>query len=179
MRTIATEKRCIACRIVKPAAEFFRHAYTTKTGTASTRFESACKACKEARRRSWRIEHYGEYREQVNASRRTDEYRDRRNQGYDPFASRVMHLRATYGLTVEQFDTRLKAQDGRCAICRDEPKTVLHVDHDHVTTQVRGLLCHNRNVALGLLHDDLGRAEALVAYLRQYASSKASTLAVA
>lgn len=51
-----------------------------------------------------------------------------------------------YGLTREQYDAILEFQGGRCAICRNEPKTRrLAVDHDHVTGQIRGLLCMNCN----------------------------------
>lgn len=53
-----------------------------------------------------------------------------------------------YGLTVEQYDTMLAAQGGRCAlfaVCgATEPgggKTQWAVDHDHATGRVRGLLC--------------------------------------
>lgn len=57
-----------------------------------------------------------------------------------------------YGLAKGQFDEMMKAQDGKCAICpRDlKPCQGTHVDHDHVTGKVRGLLCPrcNRNVAL-------------------------------
>jgi len=54
-----------------------------------------------------------------------------------------------YGLTLDAFHRLHAAQDGRCAICR-EPKP-LHIDHDHASGHVRGLLCRRCNVALGYL----------------------------
>lgn len=43
----------------------------------------------------------------------------------------------------------LAEQAGGCAICGAEPKTRrLHVDHDHKTGAVRGLLCYRCNRAL-------------------------------
>ena len=43
----------------------------------------------------------------------------------------------------------LEAQDGHCALCPNTPKSRrLHVDHDHRTGQVRGLLCFPCNRAL-------------------------------
>jgi hypothetical protein len=47
-----------------------------------------------------------------------------------------------YGITGAQYDALLVAQDGRCALCRREPKGKrLAVDHRHSDGQVRGLLC--------------------------------------
>jgi len=58
---------------------------------------------------------------------------------------RLMHC---YGLTLEDYDKMLKDQDYRCAICRRSQslfKYNLHVDHNHSTGKVRGLLCAGCN----------------------------------
>jgi hypothetical protein len=48
----------------------------------------------------------------------------------------------TYGITSEQFDGLLAAQNGRCAICAKSPGAkAFAIDHDHGTGKVRGLLC--------------------------------------
>lgn len=55
-------------------------------------------------------------------------------------------LRDVYGMTVADYDAILAAQDYACAICGMRPRTKrLHVDHDHKTMMVRGLLCSNCN----------------------------------
>ncbi|MCA1845042.1 MAG: endonuclease VII domain-containing protein [Actinobacteria bacterium] len=45
----------------------------------------------------------------------------------------------------------------RCAICGRPPRPdiSLHVDHEHETGRVRGLLCFPCNNALGLMHEDI------------------------
>lgn len=45
-------------------------------------------------------------------------------------------------MTVDQYNVMLKAQDYRCAICRQFPTKRLVVDHNHKTGKVRGLLCN-------------------------------------
>ena len=53
------------------------------------------------------------------------------------------------GVTDDDYARLLEAQGGGCAICGATPKTRrLHVDHDHATGRVRGLLCHRCNRAL-------------------------------
>ena len=74
-----------------------------------------------------------------------------------------------YGLTLEQYDAMVAAQQNRCAICgMDGTKSThgkLYVDHDHATGAVRGLLCHGCNTALGLFADDPARLVAAAEYL--------------
>jgi hypothetical protein len=51
----------------------------------------------------------------------------------------------------------LAKQRGVCAICKTEdpgPRSNhFHIDHDHATGKVRGLLCNNCNRGIGLLKD--------------------------
>lgn len=56
---------------------------------------------------------------------------------------RDAYLRRVYGITEAQYDEVLEHQGGACAICRKPPAAGknLHVDHDHKTGAVRGLLC--------------------------------------
>lgn len=76
----------------------------------------------------------------------------------------------TYGITQQQYDTMLAQQDGACAICRGEhvgPGERLHIDHDHTTGEVRGLLCSKCNTLLGLADDNADRLAAAITYLTE------------
>lgn len=57
--------------------------------------------------------------------------------------TRDRYLRKTYGITQAIYITMLNKGSGMCWICKKLPKPGknLHVDHDHKTKQVRGLLC--------------------------------------
>lgn len=56
-----------------------------------------------------------------------------------------------YRLRIEEFDAMALAQNYKCAICNgpSHDGKALHVDHDHETGRVRGLLCGICNSALG------------------------------
>lgn len=65
------------------------------------------------------------------------------------------HLKYSYNISIEDYETLLAAQNGICAICgKEESHRSLSVDHNHNTGAVRGLLCNNCNVAIGMLNDD-------------------------
>jgi Recombination endonuclease VII len=75
-----------------------------------------------------------------------------------------------YDLSQDDYQRMLDEQKGVCAICgRPETRRIcgtvisLAVDHDHTTGAVRGLLCHNCNVGVGLFGDSANSiAKALV-----------------
>ncbi len=100
----------------------------------------------KARVKRWQQENA----DRVNAYRRT-----RRLVPDVKRAERASHLRRTYGITIEEYETMVAAQEGCCAICGNRPAdgTSLHVDHDHETGRIRGCLCFRCNNALGDLGD--------------------------
>lgn len=77
-----------------------------------------------------------------------------------------------FKLTRAQMQTFWADQLFACAICYRPFATAFdgHIDHDHSTGKVRGLLCSNCNTGIGLLGDSAeicGRAQA---YLRTLAT---------
>jgi hypothetical protein len=68
---------------------------------------------------------------------------------------RHYHLRRRYGIGLPEFELLLQAQGVVCAICGVAGPE--HVDHDHRSGQVRGILCFNCNGGLGQFSDDPAR----------------------
>jgi Recombination endonuclease VII len=77
--------------------------------------------------------------------------------------SRHYHLTRRYGISAAEFDELVCDQNGVCPIC-SKPKPE-HVDHDHATGRVRGILCFNCNGGLGQFGDDPERLVRAQVYL--------------
>lgn len=71
-------------------------------------------------------------------------------------AVKESYLRRRYNLSLKEYEAMLAGQNGLCKICgRPDPKgRKLHVDHDHNTGAVRGLLCQGCNFGLGGFQDN-------------------------
>ena len=99
----------------------------------------------------------------------TQRMRDR-----DPLYWKDWDLKRHYGVSLEWYTTKLKEQNGVCAICK-QPETkkiagslpALAVDHCHDSLEVRGLLCSNCNRGIGHLKHDIKILEAAIEYLRR------------
>ncbi|MEW2220836.1 endonuclease VII domain-containing protein [Streptomyces sp. NPDC006990] len=76
---------------------------------------------------------------------------------------RAGHLNRTYGMTVEQRRSLLDGRFGNCPICPGPAPE--HVDHDHETGRVRGVLCFSCNAALGQFRDRPDVMRRAVAYV--------------
>ena len=133
-------KTCTKCLVELPLEMFY--ARRDRSG-----FQSQCKSCQLKYNRD-RHAHVGRV--------------------YDP-DSRFRTKLKGYGLTEMEYYELLAEQEELCAICRNpDVKGELHIDHNHETGKVRGLLCGHCNKALGLLLDSPDRALGAYFYLRKH-----------
>ncbi len=69
-----------------------------------------------------------------------------------------------YGLTVADVEKLFAAQGGACGVCHKEltpwPSRKTHIDHDHQTGRVRGLLCSSCNRYEGWVNRNYARLKA-------------------
>lgn len=138
----ADPKTCRRCQVAKPRTEFTPH------GVAKNGVQSTCRPCNAEMAAEKRQRQPIQSREVMRRSR----------------------LKNIWGLTEEAFEEMLRLQDGGCAICKStEPRGrgKFHVDHDHATGKIRGLLCHSCNTGLGQFKDSVGRLSAAIDYLNR------------
>lgn len=127
--------------------------------------------CIECERAYQRTEKAREYtRNKIN----TEEYKTQREKyrksvmSTDRYKlwSKTTHLRRTYDLTLDEYNSICEAQGGKCGICVlpfvDDDKCV---DHCHKTGKIRGLVCHSCNKLLGFAYDDSNILQQAIAYL--------------
>jgi hypothetical protein len=84
-------------------------------------------------------------------------------------------LKRSYGITIQDYATMFKEQNGVCKICgedgesckKGDAKIALVVDHCHNSKKVKGLLCVNCNLMLGYAKDSTKRLESAKDYLER------------
>lgn len=119
-------KKCSDCKVILRRNEFYEK-------------QTRCKACSMLRSRDFR---------------KTNPGYDKRQR--DPLAQLRYDLKRSYGITPEDRADLMDSQRGCCAICGESlrmDKTGCHVDHDHDSGAIRGLLCSWCNSLLGQAKD--------------------------
>jgi len=143
--TITETKICGYCKEDLPVTMF--HKKPTSGKYPKDGFQWACKSCSNKKR---------------------NEYR-RKN----PHILKNEKLRATFGISLDEYKSKLIQQRGVCAIC-GQPETALgrtgkikmmSVDHNHETNQIRGLLCDSCNHMIGNAHEDVSVLDSAIRYL--------------
>jgi hypothetical protein len=159
-----TSAFCLGCEQTLPLEAFARK-----------RVQAVYARCAECRRK-WHAEHY-----QKNKEHRTAWQRSWNEANRDTY--RNGRLRAKYNLSLAEYEAKLTAQNGTCAVCRRPESRVVQgslaslcVDHDHACCPgkascgkcVRGLLCFVCNLTLGALNDDPELLRRMADYLEAY-----------
>ncbi len=127
-------------------------------GLPKERTEQHSQRLSAANRAAWRAKLIGTERKCRTCG--TGFELDNLNRWYCTKECKLLYVRIRrYGLTVQEYRALQLAQGDRCAICRREwgrgwNGKGNHVDHDHITGRVRGLLCGECNTAIGRFGDD-------------------------
>jgi hypothetical protein len=160
-------KLCKKCGLRKSLNDFYR-----ATGTRDGH-RSECKACNLVAKAKWYVSNRERAIARSRAWRETNRERylayarnyRKNNQTYD----RDLHLRRAFGIGMKEYGALLEAQGRACAVCQEVPDETrsLHVDHDHETGKVRGLLCMRCNNALGLFREDPDVLAGAIDYLHR------------
>jgi len=126
----------------------------------------------------------GDYARFIKDRRAADPaFRARRNAAVAKWAAKLenksklftQYLKRTYNLTPEQYESMLQVQNYRCGICGTTDPGIYtkgrvnrwHVDHNHVTGKIRGLLCGPCNIGLGNFHENVVALRNAVLYLEK------------
>lgn len=106
----------------------------------------------------------------ASSSQQSPVYRNRSCKSCLAYRDRDRRLRRLYGISSEEYDSRLAQQGGVCALCDTDPgDTVLSVDHEHATGRVRGIICQPCNLAVGFFETRID-----VERMREYLSAERS-----
>jgi hypothetical protein len=145
-------KICRTCKKEQPRTSF----YADKTKRDG--LEARCKQCCVRRSQLYNQAHPDQHAalSRAYAKRHPDRVRS---------TQRLVQ----YGITMADFEQMLLDQQGQCDICKRQLGTgrSTHVDHDHATGKVRGLLCNACNAVLGYARDLPATLLAAAEYLRK------------
>lgn len=156
------KKTCPKCNKLKDINSFYKSSNT-------------CKLCDNEKNRKWRLKNperereihnkwYYNNREEYLAKRKIKDKKDYKDH------KRYIVLKCKYGIEKDVYQKMLLDQDYSCAICNthvDKYDKNLSVDHNHNTSEVRGLLCSNCNSALGLFSESIDVLQSAIKYLER------------
>lgn len=127
-----------------------------------------------ARHRRWREankDRLNAYAKKRRAERRDEENAYHRNwRKANPNKVRLIQAKYRYGVSAKEYQALLLLQDNKCLICLSEfdsnsKRTTAHVDHSHISGEIRGLLCDWCNKGLGIFEDNIDRLSRAIKYL--------------
>lgn len=136
-------KKCTGCKVFKPVAEFTRN-----TATADG-LEYRCRKCISRFNKRY-YESHKEARKEEQKTRRANYEQYELDSQRESRWSRIHQI----NFTVVRYNEMFLEQKGCCAICgrhQSEFKKALAVDHDHLTGEIRSLLCNPCNLIIGQL----------------------------
>jgi len=114
-------------------------------------------------------------REKRNRIKRKEKIKEYQKQYYITNKTEILiktrenQLKRQYNITIKEYTKLFNRQEGKCAICgrhQNEFIQRFHVDHDHISGKIRGLLCYHCNPMLGYAKNDINILKNAIKYLK-------------
>lgn len=147
-------KRCISCNTEKDITEFYFRKKENK-------YHNQCKICIKEKNKVYALKYKvqkSNYQKQYYVNNKNILNKNRHN--YD--------LKRTYNITLEQKEQMLSNQNYKCKCCKKDLTQLnskrIHIDHNHTTGKVRGILCQTCNLAFGLMKECPNNIKKLLEY---------------
>ena len=155
-------KTCTGCKLLLPLDRFNIRRWKTARGEIREGKQARCRPC------------WATYAQRIE--RKSEAYKLKMSDPvYRLRKKRRLyenHLKRVFGITCEDWARMYDAQRGCCAICHQRfPDDDAHVDHCHETGKVRGLLCINCNMAIGLLRESVSTLQSAIIYVSNASSN--------
>ncbi len=113
----------------------------------------------------FKVLHASRYKTWREANPEGNRERNRKYRNAKPEQFAVYEIRKRYKVSLEEAAILLERRKKGCEVCNSQTKA--HIDHDHATGKVRGILCHGCNVTLGHAFDNPVTLRALAVYLER------------
>lgn len=157
------------CSICKKEKENFDFPFQNKK---INKLMSACKKCKsiiqkEKRKKNIVNQRLKDKENYQKTKAHRVEYAKQYRKKY-PERTRATNLKMKYGITQNDYEKMLYNQEHKCAICSrnmNEYGKIFCIDHNHITGEIRGLLCDPCNFGLGFYEK---HKEKYIQYLKKY-----------
>ena len=151
-------KTCNKCQISKPLSEF------SKNKLRKDGHNSNCKLC----HKDYVAKHYQENKSKY--LEKADNWKNKNPEKRRKISTGWMRRVSGNYVTEAQFNEMLTAQNSCCLICEKKFLTTrdTHVDHDHITGKIRGLLCSSCNKGLGFFKDSVKSLELAIQYIKKF-----------
>ena len=157
--------KCSHCKTIKSELEFSVNRANTFRGGRSY----DCLICERRRRKDY-LQRNPQIRERINALHRkyysTEGFKQKRREHY---------YKTRYCISLDKYEEMLKGQGGVCAICgkdnNHKTQRYLHVDHNHKTGKVRGLLCIRCNTIIGNSKENVDILQRTIEYIYKHLDS--------
>ncbi len=145
-------KTCTKCQTEKPLSSFHKDVH------GAMGVKSRCKDCLRE-----------SFKQNYQAKKSEYAARNRQFRIDNPDYERSRHRLYTHGVTDQQFTELLTRQEYRCAICKKPVDKSAHLDHNHETGKIRGVLCSNCNRGIGHMQECPSILSSAIQYLEAHA----------